>query len=46
MPTLVPRAVLPNALSLYSMMFQVASVVGPALGGMVIAAGAWRPSTR
>ena len=37
MPNLVPRAVLPNALSLYSMMFQVASVVGPALGGMVIA---------
>ena len=37
MPTLVPRALLPNALSLYSMMFQVASVVGPALGGMVIA---------
>ena len=37
MPNLVPRALLPNALSLYSMMFQVASVVGPGLGGMVIA---------
>jgi len=37
LPTLVPREVLPNALSLYSTMFQVASVVGPALGGFVIA---------
>lgn len=37
MPTLVPRAVLPNALSLYSIMFQVASVLGPFLGGQVIA---------
>ena len=36
-PTLVPREHLPNAISLNTIMFQVASVVGPALGGVVIA---------
>ncbi len=35
-PTLVPREVLPNAISLNTIMFQIASVVGPALGGLVI----------
>jgi MFS family permease len=42
-PTLVPREHLPNAISLQTIMFQTASVVGPALGGIVIAAGgvAW-----
>jgi len=42
-PTLVPRDVLPNAISLNTIMFQTASVVGPALGGIVIAASgvAW-----
>jgi MFS family permease len=42
-PTLVPREHLPNAISLNSIMFQTASVVGPALGGVLIAAGgvAW-----
>jgi MFS family permease len=42
-PTLVPRDHLANAISLQTIMFQTASVVGPALGGVVIAAGgvAW-----
>ncbi len=38
-PTLVPRAHLPNAISLNTIMFQTASVLGPAIGGLVI--GAW-----
>jgi MFS family permease len=38
MPTLVPRADLPNAISLNAIMFQAASVVGPSIGGIVIAA--------
>jgi len=37
-PTLVPRAHLPNAISLNTIMFQTASVVGPSLGGILIAA--------
>jgi MFS family permease len=36
-PSLVPREHLPNALSLNTIMFQTASVVGPGLGGAVIA---------
>jgi MFS family permease len=36
-PMLVPREDLPNAISLNSIMFQTASVIGPALGGVVIA---------
>jgi MFS family permease len=42
-PTLVPREHLPNAISLNTIMFQLASVVGPSLGGIVIAASgvAW-----
>ena len=35
-PTLVPRADLPNAISLNAIMSQMASVVGPAAGGFVI----------
>ena len=38
MPTLVPREHLPNAISLNTIMFQIASVAGPAIGGLVIAA--------
>jgi MFS family permease len=38
-PALVSREELPNALSLYATMMQVGSVVGPALGGAVLA---WR----
>ncbi len=37
-PTLVPREHLPNAISLNTIMFQTASVLGPSLGGIVIAA--------
>ena len=37
-PTLVPREHLPNAISLNTIMFQTASVAGPALGGVLIAA--------
>lgn len=38
LPNLVPRADLPNAISLNTILFQVASVLGPSLGGVVIAA--------
>jgi len=37
-PMLVPREHLPNAISLNTIMFQTASVAGPAVGGLVIAA--------
>ena len=37
-PMLVPREHLPNAISLNAIMFQTASVAGPALGGLIIAA--------
>jgi MFS family permease len=37
-PNLVPREHLPNAISLNTIMFQTASVLGPALGGLVIGA--------
>jgi len=37
-PTLVPRDHLPNAISMNTIMFQLASVVGPSIGGIVIAA--------
>ena len=37
-PMLVPREHLPNAISLNTIMFQTASVAGPSLGGLVIAA--------
>lgn len=42
-PTLVPREHLPNAIGLNSLMFQTASVLGPMLGGLIIAAAgvAW-----
>ena len=36
-PTLVPRDHLPNAISLNAIMLQIASVAGPAVGGLVIA---------
>ena len=36
-PTLVPRADLPNAISLNAIMQQTSQVLGPALGGIVIA---------
>ncbi len=37
MPTLVPRAQLPNAISLNTIAMQTASVLGPAAGGLMIA---------
>jgi MFS family permease len=37
-PMLVPREHLPNAISLNSIMFQSAAVIGPSLGGLLIAA--------
>jgi len=37
-PNLVPREHLPNAITLNTIMFQIASVAGPAIGGLVIAA--------
>lgn len=42
-PNLVPREHLSNAINLNTIMFQTASVAGPALSGLVIAAGgvAW-----
>lgn len=36
-PNLVPRSDLPNAISLNTIMFQTASVLGPALAGFVLA---------
>jgi MFS family permease len=36
-PMLVPREHLPNAISLNTIMFQIASVAGPAIGGLLIA---------
>jgi MFS family permease len=36
-PNLVPREHLPNAISLNTIMFQIASVAGPSLAGIVIA---------
>jgi len=36
-PNLVPREHLPNAISLNTILFQIASVAGPSLGGIVIA---------
>ena len=45
-PTLVPREHLPNAISLNTIMFQTASVVGPSLGGLLIAADQRRLGVR
>lgn len=36
-PNLVPREHLPNAISLNAIMLQVASVIGPSIGGLLIA---------
>ncbi len=38
-PMLVPRDVLPNAISLNTVIIQASSVVGPAIGGLIIAFG-------
>ncbi len=39
-PNLVPREHLPNAISLNSIMFQIAAVAGPAIGGLLIGGSA------
>jgi MFS family permease len=36
-PTLVPREVLPNAMTWNSTIFQITAMVGPALGGFIVA---------
>ncbi len=36
-PTLVPREVLPNAMTWNSTIFQITAMVGPALGGLIVA---------
>lgn len=40
MPNLVPRDVLPKAIAISSLAFSVSSIIGPALGGGLIAVGA------
>lgn len=40
-PTLVPRELLPNAMTWNSSIFQITAMVGPALGGLIIAQ--WGP---
>jgi len=42
-PTLVPRELLPNAMMWNSTIFQIAAMVGPALGGLIVAR--WGPAT-
>jgi len=42
-PTLVPREVLPNAMTWNSTIFQITAMVGPALGGLIVAQ--WGPAT-
>ncbi len=38
-PMLIPREILPNATTWNSTIFQVASMIGPALGGLIVAQG-------
>ena len=42
-PTLVPRHVLPNAMTWNSTIFQISAMAGPALGGLIVAR--WGPAT-
>jgi MFS family permease len=41
-PTLVPRELLPNAMTWNSTIFQISAMVGPALGGLIVAQ--WGPA--
>jgi len=43
MPTLVPQGLVPKAIAWGSAIFQVASIVGPAVGGLLYAFGAAAP---
>lgn len=38
-PTLVPRTELPNAIAWNSLGYQVAAIIGPAIGGLLLASG-------
>lgn len=42
-PTLVPRELLPNAMTWNSTIFQTTAMIGPALGGLIVAR--WGPQT-
>jgi MFS family permease len=42
-PTLVPREILPNAMMWNSSIFQTTAMIGPALGGIIVAR--WGPAT-
>ncbi len=42
-PTLVPREVLPNAMMWNSSIFQTTAMIGPAIGGIIVAK--WGPAT-
>jgi len=42
-PTLIPREILPNAMMWNSSIFQTTAMVGPALGGIIVAK--WGPAT-
>jgi len=39
-PALVPRAMLPRAIAMNSLSWQLASVIGPAIGGLLVAGSA------
>src|SRR5207253_10876254 len=42
-PRLVSREALPNALSLYTTVYQLAAIAGPAVGGAILALGGVQP---
>lgn len=42
-PNLVPKEILPTAIALSSLSWQVGTVIGPALGGYLYAGAAWLP---
>ena len=42
-PTLIPRELLPNAMTWNSSIFQITAMVGPAVGGLIVAR--WGPGT-
>lgn len=42
-PNLVPKAILPTAIALSSLSWQIGTVIGPAMGGYLYAAADWLP---